>query len=435
MKQKRLKRGQLIEQMRALQKKADDETRSLSAEEQAEWDKIDAEQEKLRAEIETEEKDVARRARLASLEADAASTAGSMTRPNPGDGAGRTRAPASAAIPAAVTDARPYQDLYDAYLRSDLTLGEVRARLQESPELRAELRADTLQVGLFVKGGALVMPQQMVQGLIQNVDDFTFMLALANVERLIQAESLGIGTLDTDVDDADWTAELKTGSETDVSLGKRELRPHPMAKRVKVSNSLLRRTAGGAAAVVNARLAYKLGITFEKGCLTGDGVRKPLGVFAASNDGVPTSRDVVCGTTTAITGDGLIDAKYSLKAPYWRNAAWLFSRTALGQIRKLKTTTDGNYVWIPGLSTGQGDRILDLPFYVSEYVPATFTTGLYVGMLADFKAGYTVAIALDSTIQVLDQLYAETNKTGFLARMEADGAPVLPEAFARLKLG
>jgi HK97 family phage major capsid protein len=432
MKEKRLKRGQLIEQMRAIQKKADDEKRALSAEEQAEWDRIDAEQDELRAEIETEEKDVARRARLASLERDAASTPGSATRPSPIDGAGS--AAGSAATPAVPTDARAYQDLYNAYLRSELSLGEVRARLQ-GPELRAELRADPLQVGLFVKGGALVMPQQMVAGLIQAVDNTTFMLGVATVERITQAESLGIGTLDTDVEDAEWTAELKTGSDTDLSVGKRELRPHAMAKRVKVSNTLLRRTAGGAGALVNQRLAYKVGITFEKGCLTGAGARQPLGVFTASDDGIPTSRDVATGNAAdAIVGDGLIEAKYSLKAPYWRNAAWMFSRTAVKQIRKLKTG-DGQYIWAPGLAGGTPDRILDLPFYVSEYVPATFTSGQYVGIVGDFKAGYMVVIAMDPTIQILDQLYAETNKTGFLARMEADGAPVLAEAFARVKLG
>jgi hypothetical protein len=59
-----------------------------------------------------------------------------------------------------------------------------------------------------------------------------------------------------------------------------------------------------------ARLAYKFGVTQEKAYLTGDGNQKPLGVFTASNDGISTGRDVSTGnTTTAITFDGLIEAK------------------------------------------------------------------------------------------------------------------------------
>jgi HK97 family phage major capsid protein len=426
--EKRQKRGQLVEEMRALQKKADEEKRSMTAEESAKWDAIDAEQEKLRAEIETEEQEVSRRARLAELDQDVSASAGGRTRPNPGDGAG---AGSATNVIRSLNSCQAYVDIYDEYLRGQLGVGEMRARLQQQLELRAE----TMQVGLFVKGGGLVMPQVMVEGLLKAVDDETFMLGLANVERLVMAESLGIGTLDSDPDDPEWTAELKTGTDTDIDLGRRELRPHPLAKRAKVSNTLLRRTAGGAGALVNGRLAYKFGIAFEKGCLTGNGVRRPLGVFVPSADGIPTTRDVSTGNTaTELTGDGMIEAKYALKAPYWRNARWMLSRTAVKQIRKAKTD-DGQYIWVPGLSTGQGDRILDIPFLVSEYVPATFTANQYVGILGDFKAGYTIAIALDMTVQVLDQLYAEANKTGFLGRMEADGAPVLPEAFVRLKLG
>ena len=41
---------------------------------------------------------------------------------------------------------------------------------------------------------------------------------------------------------------------------------------------------------------------------------------------------------------------------------------------------------------------------------------------------------MDMTIDVVDQLYAETNQNGYIARAEIDGQPVLGEAFARLKL-
>jgi len=43
-------------------------------------------------------------------------------------------------------------------------------------------------------------------------------------------------------------------------------------------------------------------------------------------------------------------------------------------------------------------------------------------------------VALNISIQVLTELYAETNQTGFIGRYELDGMPVLEEAFARLKL-
>jgi len=38
-------------------------------------------------------------------------------------------------------------------------------------------------------------------------------------------------------------------------------------------------------------------------------------------------------------------------------------------------------------------------------------------------------------VQVLNELYAVTNQTGYLVEYFGDGAPVLPEAFSRIKLG
>jgi hypothetical protein len=37
-------------------------------------------------------------------------------------------------------------------------------------------------------------------------------------------------------------------------------------------------------------------------------------------------------------------------------------------------------------------------------------------------------------IQRLNELYVETNQVGFIGRPETDGAPVLEEAFVRVKL-
>ena len=69
----------------------------------------------------------------------------------------------------------------------------------------------------------------------------------------------------------------------------------------------------------------------------------------------------------------------------------------------------------------------------SEWAPSTFTTGQYVGLLGDFKH-YWIADALSMQIQRLNELYAETNQDGFIARYEGDGAPALAEAFARVAL-
>jgi len=261
-----------------------------------------------------------------------------------------------------------------------------------------------------------------------------FIRQRATKYRLPTAASLGAASLAADPEDGAWTTELATGTEDGtMSFGNRELNPHPLAKRIKMSNKLLR-MASGVDGLVRQRLAYKFGVTQEKAFLTGNGVNQPLGVFTASANGVTTARDVSTGNTaTSVTFDGLIEAKYSLKGQYWQRADWLFHRDVLKQIAKLKDG-DGEYIWRQSVRDGEPDMLLGRPVMMSEFAPNTLTTGQYVGMLGDFSQ-YWIADALDFQIQVLKELYAETNQTGFIGRLESDGMPVLPEAFARVKLG
>ncbi|WP_329545560.1 phage major capsid protein [Streptomyces sp. NBC_01356] len=290
-----------------------------------------------------------------------------------------------------------------------------------------------LNAGNDPEGGYLLPPMQWIQELIKAVDDAVPLRGLATVHQLTMADSLGVPTLDTDLSDAEWTSEIGTGSQDDgLRVGKRALSPNPVAKRVKISRKLLRLTAGKAEDLVRERLAYKFSVTQEKAFMTGNGNKQPLGLFTASADGIPTSRDVATGSATGFTGDGLIDAKYALKAAYWPNARWLFHRDGIKGIRKLKAPVAEQYVWQPGLATDRPDTILDAPYVVSEFVPNTFTDGLYAGMFGDFKH-YWIAEGLNFEVQRLIELYAENNQIGFIGRQEADAMPVLAEAFVRIK--
>ena len=402
----RRKRGVIIETMRALTNKAEAENRDLNAEELERWNKAEADQENLRLEVEREERQV-------SLEIEQRQIPNPTPLPVP--------APAASA-PGDIRATPEYTKRFNSYL-----LGGDRA---VSPDERRALQMDSP-----AGGGFTVAPQLFVAQLIQAMDNAVFVRQMATKFSVAKAESMGAPSLDADPADSNWTAELLTGSEdSTMAFGKRELYPHPLAKLLKVSNKLLRASAVPVDGIVRERLGYKFAVTLEAAYMSGSGSNQPLGLFIASDNGIGTARDVsTANSATAITPDNLINVKYSLKGQYQKTAVWLFHRDAVKMIRKLKDG-DGQYMWRPGLQADQGDSILDRPFYMSEYVPNTFTTGLYVGLFGDLSF-YWIADALDLSIQVLDQLYAITNQTGYIGRLETDGAPVLAEAFARVKLG
>jgi len=448
--EKREKRGGLVTEARKILDKAKDEKREMTAEEGQSYDRMMDEVDTLGGEIETEERASKRQARLEAAEKSLNERTERRTAPSrPGDsnsgGGGRHDEPEVRAKTWRVAGGeersipldgrrgtKEYRAAFEKYLRSGradgLNLDSPERRAQEPDEHR-DLSADA-----DIEGGYLLAPMQMAAGLIKNVDDAVVVRQYATVIQLRNSQNLGIPSMENDASDAEWTTEIKTGSaDTSLNFGRRELNPTPVAKRIKVSRKLLRQAVMGIEALINQRLGYKFGITEEKAFLTGTGANQPLGLFTASADGISTSRDVLTGSATNFTADGLIDAKFGLKAAYWNRPStrWIFHRTGLQLIRKLKDTTN-QYLWQPGLSAGEPDRILDIPYVLSEYVPNTFTTGLYVGLLGDLSY-YYIAESLALEIQRLVELYAETNQIGFIGRMELDGMPVLGEAFVRLK--
>lgn len=436
--EKRQKRGKLVADARKISETAEKEKRELTKEEIERFDKLMDEERSLKDEIDQEEGRESRKRWLEEAERELEESRGS--RPDPEDPSGRGRRGSGreevretrwkvrsgeerCIRHEGTRGSEEYREAYRMWLRSG---SHARVhRIMDNPESRA------LQADVDIEGGYLVTPTQMLAGILQNVDDRLFIRQHATVHLVPNAQSLGQVSLDADLDDGEWTSELETGSDDEsMRFGKRSLTPHPLAKRIKISEKLVRMSPS-IEGYVNQRMSYKFALTEEKAYLTGNGNQKPLGVFVVHDDGIPASRDVQTGSATGFTADGLIDARYSLKEQYIPKARWCFHREGIKRIAKLKDG-DGQYLWRPGLVEGQPDKILNIPLDSSENCPSTFTSGQYVGGLFCWEY-YYIAQALNLQMKRLNELYAETNQIGFIGRMEIDGMPALAEAFTRLK--
>lgn len=416
------KRLGLVAEMRRVcdeSEKREEGKRSLTSDEQTKWDSLDKEVRAIKAEIE-------RRTRMEEIQGELdASIAEGGQRDNGGPTEQREQPGGTREEPQEKREMRVFQK----FLRS----GFRGIQSQEDAAVITEMNQRTQQMDADTPGGYLVAPEHFVAEIIKDLDNEVHVRSNARIFSVTGSDSLGAPTLDTDAEDGDWTAELGTPAKTEMAFGKRELKPNLLSKRVLASMRLVRNSAIPIDVFVRERLGYKLGVAMEKGFLTGDGAAKPLGVFAASSSGVPTSRDVSTGnTTTDIRFDGLKSAKYSLKSGHRNRARWMFHRNAVERIEKLKNG-EGQYLWQPATIQNPEDRILGLPYDESEYAPNTFTTGLYVGLLANWHH-YWIADNLQMGIVRLDELYQESNSIGWIGRMETDGMPVLAEAFARVKL-
>lgn len=422
-------RAKAVYDARQILDKADREKRDLTADEQTTYNRCDAEIDRLNDQIEKRERA-------------SAAYKSRKTAPGPlgaagkgGDGAALTiDYPAGWNVQAMLKGRRPRRNVLHPG-----TDEHTRAQGRYQDAFLKYLQTGKEQLGLQVskdtKGGYLA-PTTFVAELIKAVDDMVHVRQLARVlPPLSQSVSLGVPTRDSRLSAGTWQPEIPASdiSEDDgITIGKRELMPHLAMWLVKLSNKLIRSSSIDAEGLVRDEIAYAAGTTLENAYYTGTGDQQPLGMFVASSLGVSTGRDVTATNTTSFTADNLIDLLFNLKAQYQQNAVGLFSRAAVKMTRKLKDG-NGQYLWQPGLA-GTPSTILERPYVQSEFVPSTFTTGLYVGMFADLSAGYWIVDSLQVEVQVLMELFSLRNQTGYVARLETDGMPVLEEAFSRLKL-
>lgn len=410
----REKRATLVNEARAVLKRAEDEARDTTQEEDNQYDKIMEEVDKLKDRID----------RLEKLE----ETEGEMEEP-----ADRSGRPATGEERARTTNANAAEvrSAFNAWART----GRAAPSLRGNQSLAAEFRDLQLgAIGTDTAGGYLVTPTQISDMVIKQCDDFTYIRKLAHIERVTEAKSLGVRQMTSRIDDFDWTTEITSVTQdTGQAFGIRDLTPNILTKLAKVSVRLLL-ASQDCSEIVTRELGYKFGLTQEKAFLTGSGSGEPLGAFTASASGIPTAQDVSSTGTATFIADDLFTVKYSIKQPYLMGpkCGWILHRTIVSMIRKFKDNY-GQYLWAPGIAPGAPDRIIDVPYYMSEWAPNTMTTGDYVAVVGNWDY-YWIAEVTGFILQRLVERYADTNEVGFLARGFIDGSPVLGEAFARLKL-
>ncbi len=418
LKEMREKRARLLAEARQILDHAESEKRSVNDDESTRYDALIAEMNGLSAQIEQAERAQERRGQLEDLERNYGQAGGRSPRPEPGEQRSQS---------ADVREAPEYLTAYRSYLRGGIP--GLAARDYQLLQSVAEKRG--LQMDNDIKGGFL-SPMTMLNRLIKGVDDQVYIRQFGTANQ--STTSLGAPSIDADPADADWTSEIGNTTEDDtMTFGLRELDLFDCVKLVLISRKLLRARPDVENLVID-RIRYKFAITREKGYMTGNGVNKPLGLFTASNFGISTGRDVSTGNTqTAMTADGLLEAKYTLKGAYWARAKWMFHRDGVKQLAKLKDG-EGQYMWKDdGIRAGEPPTFSSIPVLMSEYVPNTFTAGLYTGLIGDLSY-YWYNDSTDLEIQILNELYAKTRQVGIMASWPGDGLPVLEEAFVRVKL-
>lgn len=388
----------LIEKRQQLNALITDARAKLDAGDLEAYNKMDADIDKMSAEIKAEEKQIEREnAMSAALE-------NAHTKPNPQDNAKPTK----------ITDTAEYKEAFFKAVR------------EGKNSLTAEEKAmfkNVMSVGTDTKGGFLVMPAEMETAIRDLLAATVAMRRLATVITSTADHKIpfvtGYGA-------AQWIGENGSYPKVDDSFGVAMLGSHKAGKIIPVSEELVNDIDFDLTGHINRSFARAFAEIEEPTFISGDGADKPTGFLVDAQNGVTTA------SSTAITTDELMDLFYSLKVGYRPTATFLLGDATEKAIRKIKNTVTGDYLWQPGLTAGQPNTLFGRPIASSDYMP-TIAAGASAIAFGDFRE-YMIKDTQGMQMNVLDQLYAENGQIGFKGNERTDGKLIIPEAIKTLKM-
>ncbi|MEG0986684.1 MAG: phage major capsid protein [Clostridia bacterium] len=389
----RAKRGESWDKAKAYLDTHTGENGVMSAEDTAEYERMEQEVVDLGHAIEREER--AQELEREMNDATRAPLAGKPDSGVPNDKTGR----ASAA----------YNDAFWKYLR-DRANYDVR---------------NALQIGTLSEGGYTV-PDEFEHTLVQALEEENIMRGIVHVITTSSGDRKI--PIVTSKGSASWTEEEAAITESDDAFGQISLSAHKVASMIRVSEELLHDSAFDLAAYITGEFARRVGAAEEEAILSGDGSHKPTGLL---HDTLGAETGVTAAAVAALTADELIDLQHSLKASYRRKAVFVMNDAVVKLIRKLKDG-NGNYLWQPGLLYGQPDTLLNQRVLTSNFMPLP-TAGNKAILYGDMGF-YWLADREGRSLQRLNELYASSDQIGFKVTQRVDGRLVLREAVKCLKM-
>jgi HK97 family phage major capsid protein len=138
---------------------------------------------------------------------------------------------------------------------------------------------------------------------------------------------------------------------------------------------------------------------------------------------------VSAGFPASNPADKLVDLVQVLRQPYRQGAVFVMNSSTAAAIRKFKTS-DGAFIWQPGLVSGQPATLLGYPVIEAEDMPDIAASSLSVAF-GNFKAGYVIAER--NATSILRDPFTNKPYVHFYATKRVGGQVVNSEAIKLLK--
>lgn len=418
--------------MQAIQKKADEEKRNFTADEQGKFDEADADFERLNAEVRRRESLEEKQREMASASERQISPEQRAAGIIPGaipTGAGREER--------MMTDDekkernKQHRSAFENWVRygqSGLTqeergllslyrVTEMISRDDLPPQFRAQA------VGTGSAGGYLI-PQGFSEELETSLKAFGGMRQAARAFPTPSGNDIPWPTVDDTANTGELLAENTGAASQDVAFGQVILKAYKYSSKVVlVPIELLQDSYFDIGALLRDLLTTRIGRITNTHFTTGTGTGQPKGVVTEAGSGkVGTT-----GQTTSVIYDDIIDLEHSIDPAYRAGALYMMADSSLKVVKKLKDT-QGRPLWWPGLGAGSladranGPTLNGYSYVINQDVAAMGANAKSI-LFGDFQK-YIVRDVMAISLLRLEERYAELGQVGFIAFSRHDGRAI-----------
>ena len=275
--------------------------------------------------------------------------------------------------------------------------------------------------------GGYLAPPEYVRELLKTVTEISPIRSIARI-RSTGARSIQVPKR-TGQFAAQWVSESGTRSETTGwNVGLEEIPAHEQYALVDISEQDLEDSVFNLEAEMQSEFSEQFAKAEGAAFVSGDMVGKPEGFMTNGN-----VSSVNSGDADEITADGLISLVHNIKSAYSSNGTFVFNRTTLAKIRKLKDTA-GQYVFQAGMSLQGGvtNTILGHSYVEATDMPSEGANTFPVAF-GDFRRGYMIVDRVNLAVLRDPFTQATTGNVRYIARKRVGGQVVQKEAINKLK--
>ena len=314
----------------------------------------------------------------------------------------------------------------------------------EAKQLFEGVENKTLFVGSDPDGGFAV-PEQMLAGIESLAVDIS---PIRSISRVVTTNTRGVKLLiNVGGTDSGWVGEQSSRPETDgPELKELEIPVHEVYAAPKATQNLLDDAGFSIDSWLQNEIAEEFAEKEGAAFVTGDGVKKPRG-FLDYDTATTADASRAFGTlqyiATGVSGDWpsntggddgaradkLIDLIHTLRPKYRQGAVFVMNSNTLAEIRKFKDA-DGNFIYRPGLTEGEPNRLLGYRVVEAEDMPDT-DANAYAIAFGNFQRGYLVVER--QGVRLLRDPFTNRPYVTFYTTKRMGGGVVNSEAIKLLK--